>query len=308
MIKALEKVNPYKLLFLDIETRAEYQSITKEDNPEVYATTEYIARYRKEAEGFDSIEEFYENKSPLFAELGEVCCISVGVLTKDNKLRCKSFHGVDERIILNEFKEFLEGAGRGFTLCHFAGKNFDEPFVLKRMLANGISDVPPVLDNIDVKPWLIESVDLRELMKANMYYSPSLMSTAYMLGLPSPKQKIEGGEVNDAFWDGKLETIREYCEGDVLTTANIFLKITGRELADYDEQTKMEGMPLLKKIGMCKVITKQDEKEILKRAEGLEPDEIRMYKDLVKAAVCVGKKGDDSAQKAKIDTLFAKIL
>jgi predicted PolB exonuclease-like 3'-5' exonuclease len=37
----------------------------------------------------------------------------------------------------------------------------------------------------------------------------------YELGVESPKDKINGGDVNTYFWNGKLEEIKEYCEKDV---------------------------------------------------------------------------------------------
>lgn len=307
MIKALRNKNPKKILFIDIETRAQKEKFDPEKDTELKGVLEYITRYRKEAKGFDTLEEFYKAKAPLFAELGAICCISVGVLVGTEKLRVKSFCSEDEKKLLEEFHDFLETKVRGFTFCHYAGKNFDEPFILKRMWANGISDIPEVLDNIGKKPWLIESIDIKELCQANMFYSPSLLSMAYMFGLESPKDDIYGGEVNEVFWEGRLDRIQKYCERDVLTTANLFMKMTGREVVSL-EHSDIKSLPMIQKLGEVTTINAKDAKEIREILEGKPKEEQKKIIEIMKGVLV--KKGnlkEGRKEMKKVDKIFQEL-
>lgn len=307
MIKALRNVDQKKLLFIDIETRAQQEKFDPEVDVQLKGVLEYITRYRKEAVGFDSIEDFYYAKAPLFAELGAICCISVGVLAGSERLRVKSFCSENEKEILEEFHEFLETKVKGFTFCHYAGKNFDEPFILKRMWANNITNIPEMLDNIGEKPWLIKSVDIKELSQANMFYSPSLISMAYMFGIESPKEDIFGGEVNEVFWRGELDRIQKYCERDVLTTANLFMKMTGRETVSL-ERSEIKSLPLIQRLGEAETINEKDAKEIRKILKGRPKAEQKGIIDIMKGVLV--KKGnlkEGRKEMKKVDKIFQEL-
>ena len=65
----------------------------------------------------------------------------------------------------------------------------------------------------------------------------SLDLLATSIGLDSPKEDIQGSEVNRYFWNGEVERITKYCERDVLTTTNILLKLSGLSIVeDYAYQ------------------------------------------------------------------------
>lgn len=56
-----------------------------------------------------------------------------------------------------------------------------------------------------------------------------------MLGIPSPKEDIDGSMVRDVYYEeNDLERIVQYCEQDVITVAQVFLKLRNEELLTED--------------------------------------------------------------------------
>ena len=53
---------------------------------------------------------------------------------------------------------------------------------------------------------------------------------AGVLGIPTPKDDIDGADVAHVYWTEKnLARIVAYCEKDVITTARIYLHYTGQK-------------------------------------------------------------------------------
>ena len=77
-------------------------------------------------------------------------CISVGIFNRSGnywQFRVKSFYGDDEKILLDEFITMLN---RHFDepdnlLCAHNGKEFDFPYLCRRMLINGL-EIPSILN------------------------------------------------------------------------------------------------------------------------------------------------------------------
>jgi predicted PolB exonuclease-like 3'-5' exonuclease len=64
----------------------------------------------------------------------------------------------------------------------------------------------------------------------------SLDLLAYTLGIPSPKENMDGSMVGHAYWvEQRLDDIRQYCERDVLTVAQVFLRFQGKPLLGEHE-------------------------------------------------------------------------
>ena len=54
---------------------------------------------------------------------------------------------------------------------------------------------------------------------------------AYVLGIPSPKEDIDGSKVRSVYYEeGDLERIARYCERDVITVAQVFLRLRNEKL------------------------------------------------------------------------------
>ena len=93
------------------------------------------------------------------------------------------------------------------------------------MVVNGV-DIPEALKISGRKPWEVRHLDTMELWKFGDYKSyTSLKLLAKVLDVPSPKDDIDGSMVNEVYYVQKdIERIVEYCQKDVLTLAQIFLR------------------------------------------------------------------------------------
>jgi len=232
----IARLNLENILFLDIETVPQERSfdMLDKDFQELYADK---TRYQRKDEFTPS--EFYE-KAGICAEFGKIICISVGYfkLTGDlRQFRTTSFHG-SEDIILKDFKNLLEAHfGRAqHVLCAHNGKEFDFPYIARRMIVNGIK-LPFKLDLFGKKPWEVPHLDTLELWKFGDYkHYTSLKLLTKILGIPSPKQDIDGSQVRDVFYEeNDVDRIIEYCERDVVAVAQIVLRLRNEELLTEDE-------------------------------------------------------------------------
>lgn len=227
----LYKINIENILFLDIETVPEHGNF-KELTEEKRVLWEQKTKSQRKEEF--TPEEFYD-RAGIWAEFGKIICISVGYFvekgnTKD--FRVTSFYG-DELNILTDFKKLLQEHFNltKHLLCGHNGKEFDFPYIARRMLINGIK-LPYKLDLFGKKPWEIPHLDTMELWKFGDYkHFTSLKLLANILGIPSPKDDMDGSMVCDVYYkDNDLDRIVKYCELDVVTTAQVFLRLRGDEL------------------------------------------------------------------------------
>lgn len=231
----LENINISNILFLDIETAPQHPYF--DDAPKVIRDLwEKKSRFliKDNVETPDSIYR----QAGIYAEFGKVICISCGYFSSDRKLRVKSFYGDDEKALLESFAETLI---KFFTkndkqLCAHNGKEFDFPFLARRMIVNGIK-VPFVLDTSGKKPWEVNHLDTMELWKFGDYKSyTSLLLLATILGITTPKDDIDGSMVWDVYWNEKnLERIVTYCQKDVLTVVQILLRFKGEQLLNEED-------------------------------------------------------------------------
>jgi 3'-5' exonuclease len=226
------------ILFLDIETVPQYSSY--DQVPEGWKAlwnikAGYLIRNREE-ETFESIYP----RAGIYAEFGKIICISCGIVSgggKGKKISIKSFAGDNEKLILAEFADML----RKWTtndpkyLCAHNGKEFDFPYLCRRMIINGIS-IPGILNMSGKKPWEINHLDTMDLWKFGDFKSyTSLNLLAHTLGIPTPKDDIDGSMVWEVYWKEKnLDRIVAYCQKDVMTVAQVFLRLAGEELIKAD--------------------------------------------------------------------------
>jgi hypothetical protein len=232
----LYKLNLEHLLFLDIETvpESEHFSALDEVKQELWAQK---TRYQRKEETEPG--EYYENAG-IWAEFGKIVCISVGYFTwkgEHRNFRVTSFYG-DEVKILKEFRRSLtEHFGKpNQLLCAHNGKEFDFPYIARRMIINGIS-LPGKLDLFGKKPWEIPHLDTMELWKFGDYkHYTSLKLLAHILGIPSPKEDMDGSMVREVYYREKdLDRIISYCELDVITLAQVFLRLRNDPLLQDNE-------------------------------------------------------------------------
>lgn len=232
----LYKINPEQILFIDIETVPEYEDFTALDEvtQELWAQK---SRYQRKEEAEPA--EFYQNAG-IWAEFGKIVCISAGYFIRKGQtrnFRVTSFYG-DEVKILKEFRNLLtEHFGSpSQLLCAHNGKEFDFPYIARRMIINGIS-LPGKLDLFGKKPWEVPHLDTMELWKFGDYkHYTSLKLLAHVLGIPSPKEDMDGSMVRDVYYKEKnLDRIITYCELDVVTLAQVFLRLRSDHLLEDSE-------------------------------------------------------------------------
>ncbi len=224
------------ILFLDIETVPLFSNYEDLDQ-EAKALWEVKTKYQRKDEF--TPEEFYD-RAGIWAEFGKIICISVGyfVFKGDKRnFRVTTFHG-NEKDLLNEFKSLLESHFNRpqHLLCAHNGKEFDFPFIARRMIINGI-DLPYKLNLFGKKPWEIPHLDTMELWKFGDYKTfTSLKLMSYVLGVPSPKEDLDGSMVRDVYYEEKdIDKILRYCEKDTVTIAQILLRLRNDELLTEDE-------------------------------------------------------------------------
>jgi uncharacterized protein YprB with RNaseH-like and TPR domain len=225
------------ILFLDIETVPQKES-WKELSKEMQALYEKKTQYQRKEEF--TAEEFYV-RAGIWAEFGKIICISVGyfVDVKERKqLRLTSFFGDDEHALLIEFKALLDShfVKKSNVLCAHNGKEFDFPFIARRMIVHQI-ELPEKLNLFGKKPWEVPHLDTLELWKFGDYkhYTPLKLLTA-ILGIPSPKDDIDGSEVAQVYYREKnLQRIVDYCEKDTVAVAQVLLRFNNQELLKAEE-------------------------------------------------------------------------
>lgn len=217
------------ILFLDIETVPQHERF--EQAEETYQKLwEEKARFLIKDES-DTPASVFE-RAGIYAEFGKIVCISVGIINdrgSKRELRLKSFAGDDERLLLTEFGSMLDRffSGDQHLLCGHNGKEFDFPYIARRMLIQELP-VPRILDTAGKKPWEVKHLDTMQMWKFGDYkHYTSLKLLAHVFGLPTPKDDIDGSQVAGVYWQEKnLERIVTYCEKDVVTLVQVYLKMT----------------------------------------------------------------------------------
>jgi 3'-5' exonuclease len=230
----LNNINPDKILFVDIETVPAYEDfhLMPEEFKEFWEKKSIY--FRKDSQ---TAAEVYQ-RAGIYAEFGKIICISFGIFYSQNNERCiriKSFAGENESEVLYEFGNLLtklKEKGELF-LCGHNGKEFDFPYISRRMLINGLK-LPEILDTAGRKPWEVPYIDTLELWKFGDYkHYTSLELLTALFGIPSPKADIDGSLVASIFYKEKdLPRIVKYCQNDVLALAQLLLRFKGEAIID----------------------------------------------------------------------------
>lgn len=232
----ISKLNLENILFLDIETVPEVPCFSDLDLTKQDLWAHKSQYQRKEDE---SAEDFYE-RAGIWAEFGKIICISVGYFTFKGdirNLRVTSFHG-DEISILKAFKNLLIShfSDPKHLLCAHNGKEFDFPYITRRMIINNIK-LPYKLSLFGKKPWEVPHLDTLELWKFGDYKTyTSLKLLTHVLGIPSPKDDMDGSEVYRVYYEENgLDRIITYCEKDTIAVAQVLLRLRGDALLTDEE-------------------------------------------------------------------------
>jgi len=230
----LENINDENILFIDIETVSMLPSFSLLPEKLKYLWNKKAEKLKVADETADELF----SKAGIYAEFGKIICISCGFLKTSDKatyFRIKSFYGDSEKEILNGFNNLLDSSFNKSDnlLCAHNGKEFDYPYISRRTLINGLK-LPKILNIAGKKPWEISHLDTMELWKFGdykSYTSLDLLSTIF--NIPTPKDDIDGSMVGEVYWKDKdIERIVTYCQKDVLTVAQLYLRYKGKPLIE----------------------------------------------------------------------------
>ena len=232
-----KNLNYSKILFFDIETvpiKYDFKDLDERGQQLWSKKTRFI----QERENLNA-EEVYE-KAGIYAEFGKVVCISLGfILQKDGEtqIRLKSIANEEEQVLLQEFIDLLNSyyTAPDFLFCAHNGKEFDIPFLCRRILING-KKIPNILNVSGKKPWEIKHLDTMELWKFGDFKNyTSLDLLSYVFNIPTPKNDMDGSQVAKVFYEDKdLDRIIHYCEKDVVATIQLFRKYQGESIINEE--------------------------------------------------------------------------
>ncbi len=233
----LQQIDLQNVLILDIETVPQYRNFDEVPG-NFQKLWDLKTRFQRKDE--QTPEEFYE-RAGIWAEFGKIVCISVGIFRSDKFLRIKSFCCEDEKDLLAEFIALLNSQPASLILCAHNGKEFDFPYLCRRMLINTLN-IPEQLNIIGKRPWEINHLDTMELWKFGDYKNyTSLSLLAAIFGIPTPKDDIDGSQVGHVYWEeNDLERIKTYCQKDVITTARLLQKFKGLEMTEDEAITYVD--------------------------------------------------------------------
>ena len=225
----IQKIPIENILFLDIETVPQTDTWNNLDS-----TTQYLWDKKTKSQRKEEIvaSDFYEQRAGIMAEFGMIVCISVGMIDNNiGKLKIKTFSGEERNLLIAFCELFNSPRLNNIILCAHNGKEFDFPYIARRLLINGIQ--PPIpFQMFGKKPWEIPHIDTMELWKFGDWKSyVSLELLAHIFGIPTPKEDIDGSMVADIYYkEGDIDRIIHYCEKDVLTLANVFRRMRQEDL------------------------------------------------------------------------------
>ncbi len=231
----------HNILFLDIETVPVYRSFDE-------LTDRFQSLWIKKAKFLRDTDdrtpqELYE-RAGIYAEFGKIVSIAVGYFvsqeTETLNFRIKAFSSHDEKALLEDFSVLLNEYfnTKKVRLCAHNGKEFDFPYIGRRMLINQLP-IPEPLNLSGKKPWEVPHIDTMELWKFGDYkHFTSLDLLAALFDVESSKDDIDGSQVYKVYYqENNLERIAKYCKRDVMVLAQVFMRLNQMPLMTKDEIT-----------------------------------------------------------------------
>ena len=219
------------ILFLDIETVAITDNFENLDERLKVQWSRKAGFFKREESQTD--EDLYHQRAGIYAEFGKIICIAVGKFFEQESgelgLKTKAYFGDDEKTLLVEFKSMLEKTDPlSLRLCAHNGKEFDFPYLCRRMLINDVA-LPAVLNLSGKKSWEVQHLDTMEMWKFGDYkHYTSLDLLTAIFNIPSSKSDMDGSQVNEVYHkDKNLTKIKDYCVRDVVALSQLFLKLKG---------------------------------------------------------------------------------
>jgi 3'-5' exonuclease len=222
------------ILFLDIETVAivdAHAKLSERLKTQWARKAQYFKREENQTD-----EDLFNTRAGIYAEFGKVVTIAVGKFFETDSgqigLKTRCLYSDDEKKLLNDFKSLVEKSdATALKLCAHNGKEFDFPYLSRRMLVNGIT-LPDVLNLSGRKPWETPHLDTMEMWKFGDYkHYTSLDLLAAIFNIPTSKTDMDGSKVNHVYHHDKdLQKIATYCTNDVVVLAQVYLSLKSQAL------------------------------------------------------------------------------
>ncbi len=224
------------IIFLDIETIGlveQYAQLSERFKTQWARKASFFKREENQTDG-----DLFEERAGIYAEFGKIIVIAIGKFVENENgqvvFKTKSFSGAEEKKLLEDFKSVIEKTDATKTkLCAHNGKEFDFPYISRRMLVNGIT-LPSLLNLSGTKKWEIPHLDTMEMWKFGDYkHYTSLDLLLALFDIPTSKGRMDGSMVNEVYYKEKnLAKITEYCIADVVAIAQLYLKMKGLPLIE----------------------------------------------------------------------------
>lgn len=221
------------ILFLDIETVSQtydYGQLTERMKSQWARKASFLKR-----DEATTNEDIYLDRAGIYAEFGKVVAVAVGFFVKNKKgdlsLKVRAMKNDDESDLLQDLNTiFSHFKADELRLCAHNGKEFDFPYLCRRMLVNNVK-LPSVLDVSGKKPWEVNHLDTMELWKfGDWKHFTSLDLLAEIFDIPSSKTDMDGSMVNATYHENNdLDKIADYCKRDVVVLAQLYLKLKGMD-------------------------------------------------------------------------------
>ncbi|MGK7389195.1 MAG: ribonuclease H-like domain-containing protein [Candidatus Cyclobacteriaceae bacterium M2_1C_046] len=221
------------ILFLDLETvKATHQYHEMEERLRKQWDKKSVWLNK---DGNKLPEDIFTEKGGIYAEFGKIVVIGLGFIKIEDgepTLRIKALKNHDEKALLTEFIDIINKfPPNDLCFCAHNGKEFDYPFLSRRMLVNGLQ-LPDALRLSGKKPWEIKHLDTLDLWKFGDYkHYTSLELLAALFNIPSSKDDIDGSMVDSIYYkEQDLDRICKYCAQDVVVTTQLYMRLIGKQL------------------------------------------------------------------------------
>ena len=216
-----------ELFNFDIETAGLYPDFNTFQQEDKRGSSLFQSKFNKMdwQSKYKDINEAYLNNAGIISTYGRIVCISFGFLDNDGNKKISSFYGEDEKDIVNSFNDLLKKIEqKNFNLSGFRIVHFDIPWILHKLHKYEIEPAN-IIYSYDKKPWDMRITDLSDDWRGKFAWAFSFDEMCYELGIPSPKDDMDGSLVHEYFWSGRIEEVKTYCEKDVSSSIDCGVKL-----------------------------------------------------------------------------------
>ena len=211
-----------ELFHFDIEVAGQYKDFTEFEKNDERGSKLFKSKYQKMGwdEKYENIYEAYLDNAGIVPTYGRIVCISFGYLDNGQE-RISSFYGDDEKEIVEKFNNLLKKIEtKSFNLSGFRIAYFDVPWIMHKLAKYGIKPAD-IITTYNKKPWEMRITDMSDDWRSEFAWAFSFDEMCYELGVESPKDNMNGSEVHIAYWEGRVNDVRTYCEKDVKASIKV---------------------------------------------------------------------------------------